>query len=280
MLGAIIGDIIGSRFEFNNHRSKDFELFTNDCRFTDDTIETIAIADAILNDKSYKDCLIYWCRKYSDAGFSGRFKEWIKNPEPYNSFGNGALMRISPIGYARNKNFKNIELEVYKAVSCSHDSDIARDCASALTFGIIGALSGSPKEIEHQLNCINLEIPTVKSLQKNNKFDASCQSTLPAAVACFIEAKDFEDAIRNAVSIGGDTDTIACITGALAGAYFGIPQEYINKLKDYLPDEMIEIVDKFMIQFDAIPVPFWVDPANGKVPKEYNFLETRTIFTK
>ena len=164
MLGAIIGDIIGSRFEFNNHRSKDFELFTNDCRFTDDTIETIAIADAILNDKSYKDCLIYWCRKYSDAGFSGRFKEWIKNPEPYNSFGNGALMRISPIGYARNKNFKNIELEVYEAVSCSHDSDIARDCASALTFGIIGALSGSPKEIEHQLNCINLEMLHLKFL--------------------------------------------------------------------------------------------------------------------
>lgn len=280
MIGAIIGDIVGSRFEFHNHRSKDFDLFTKDCRFTDDTVETIAIADSILNGQSYKDCLVRWCRKYPGAGFSGRFKAWIDNPEPYESFGNGALMRISPIGYARNKRFKSIELEAYKAVSCSHDTDIARDCASALTFGIIGALSGSKTEIVRQLGHLNMRIPSVEHLQKTNVFDASCQGTLPAAVACFVEAESFEDAIRNAVSIGGDTDTIANITGALAGAYFGVPQEFINKLKDYLPEEMIRIVDKFVIQFDAIPVPFWVDPTNGPIPEEYKFLETGTIFTR
>lgn len=280
MIGAIIGDIIGSRFEFNNHRSKDFDLFTKDCRFTDDTVETIAIADAILNQKSYKDCLIYWCQKYPDAGFSRRFKSWIMNPVPYNSYGNGALMRISPIGYARNHRFKDIESEIYNAVTCSHNNIIAIDCASALIHGIKGALSGNKNEIIRQLGFINLNIPTVTELQKTNTFDTTCQGTLPAAVACFIEATDFEDAIRNAVSIGGDTDTIANITGGLAGAYFGIPQEYINKLKDYLPNEMTTIIDKFVIKFDSIPVPFWADPANGKLPDEFKFIVTKTIFTR
>lgn len=280
MIGAILGDIIGSRFEFKNHRSKDFELFAKGCRFTDDTVETIAVADAILNGGTYKDCLVRWCRKYPDAGFSGRFRAWINNPEPYESNGNGALMRISPIGYARNKRFENLEREAYKAVDCSHNSGSARDCASALTFGIVGALSGSREEIKRQLEFLKLRIPSVEKLQRTNVFDATCEATLPAAVACFLEAESFEDAIRNAVSIGGDSDTIASITGALAGAYFGVPQKYINKLKDYLPEEMIRIVDKFVVRFDAIPVPFWVDPATGPIPEEYQFITTGTIFTR
>lgn len=280
MIGAILGDIIGSRFEFHNHRSKDFDLFTKDCRFTDDTVETIAIADAVLNGGSYRDRLLRWCRKYPGSGFSSRFKEWINNPVPYESEGNGALMRVSPIGYARKKHFRSLEKEAYEVVSCSHDSDISRDYASALTFGIVGALSGDKEEIVRQLAFLGRNIPKVEDLRRTNVFDASCQSTLPAAAACFLEATSFEDAIRNAISIGGDSDTLANVTGALAGGYFGIPQAMIDKLKEYLPEEMIRIVDKFSVTLGAIPVPFWADPANGPVPDEYKFIETGSIFSK
>lgn len=280
MIGAILGDIIGSRFEFHNHKSKDFELFTKDCRFTDDTVETIAIADAILNDGPYKDYLLKWCRKYPDVGYSSRFKKWINNPVPYESEGNGVLMRISPIGYARLKHFENLDLEVEKAVSCSHDSGIAMDYASALTYGVLGALSGSKSVIERQLLSLNHTIRKVDYLRRNNVFDASCQYTLPAATACFLEASNFEDAIRNAVSIGGDSDTLANVTGALAGAYFGVPQSMIDKLNDYLPKEMLRIVDDFSVNLGAIPVPFWVDPTFGPIPDKYKFIETGTIFSK
>lgn len=279
MIGAIIGDIIGSRFEFNNIRSKNFELFTKQSHYTDDTVETIAIADAILNNKNYKDSLIEWCKKYPEAGYSSKFREWIYNPVPYKSYGNGALMRISPIGYARLKHFSNsIDVEVRKAVTCSHNTQRAISCATALTYGIMGAF-GSKRAIVSQLHNIGLNVPSVEWLRENNKFDATCENTLSASVACFIEADDFEDAIRNAVSIGGDTDTIANITGALAGAYYGVPQNMINKLKDYLPKEMYELIDEFVIKYQSIGVPSYFENVDlDDLPNEFKFLSTNTIF--
>lgn len=279
MIGAILGDIIGSRFEFNNHRSKEFELFTDDCHFTDDTVEIIAIADAIDKGISYKDSLVHWCSKYRNAGFSRRFLQWIDNPKPYKSHGNGTLMRICSFGYARTFPFDNIDFEINKAVRCSHDSTLPYDYCCALVYGIRGALRGNREEIVEQANYIHIKnFKSVKELQKTNRFDPTCEGTLPVVISCFIESDSFEDAIRNAVSVGGDTDTIASITGALAGAYYGVPQEMINKLKDYLPFEMYSLVDKFTIDYDGISVPFWADPACGPVPEEFRFIETKTIF--
>ncbi|MFI3298131.1 MAG: ADP-ribosylglycohydrolase family protein [bacterium] len=279
MIGAIIGDIVGSRFEFNNIRTKDFELFTDECRFTDDTVAIIAIADAILNDKPYRDCLVKWGKKYPKSGFSSRFLQWIENPEPYNSFGNGALMRISPFGYARLKNFSDFDLEINKAVSCSHDTDIARDYASCLVKGILCALRGDKEGIIREAELLNIDTSTlVEYYQINNKFDATCQGTLPVAIACFIESTSFEDAIRNAVSVGGDSNTITSITGALAGAYWGVPQSITNMLKKYLPEEMCDLIDKFVIKFDSIRVPFLIESQLKDLPEDFIFIKTKTIF--
>lgn len=246
MVGAIIGDLVGSRFEFKNHRDKHFEFLHKKCRFTDDTVCTIAIADAIVKNIPYKDSIVKWCRKYSHAGYSHRFQQWIKNPIPYASFGNGAIMRISPFGYTRQNVFADIDSEVYKAVSCSHNTDIARQYALCFVQGIQDCLRGDRKGILKRVAALGIQLDeSLDHLRKTNRFDATCQGSFPQAVLCFKESRSFEDAIRNAISIGGDSDTIANITGALAGAYYGVPPEMVAALKDYLPEDMYEVIMKF-----------------------------------
>lgn len=257
MIGAIIGDIVGSRFEFNNHRSTSFDLFSPESTFTDDTICTIAVADWILNsDKwgktdqsrfAYK--LQSWCRKYPMRGYGGLFQQWIREafPRPYNSYGNGAAMRISPIGdlYGPSDNLDS-KCKFITSVTHNHPEGIkgARAIAEAISMAW---RSASKDQIREFVSGLQYDLDfTCDKIRKTNEFDETCQVTVPQAVVCFLESSDFESAIRLAVSIGGDSDTIACITGGIAEAFYKeIPPSIVQQARILLPEPMLEIIDEF-----------------------------------
>lgn len=256
MLGAIIGDIVGSRYEFHNHKSKDFELFTNECKFTDDTAMTIAIAKAMLEANTEKTDLSEKAvanmqdvgRRYAYVGYGGSFKKWIfeETPKPYNSWGNGSAMRVSPIGFAAKSEDEAKELS-RKVTEVTHNHPEGLKGAEAISVAIFMARSGKSKEeikqymTEHYYGLGQ----TVEELQKTYKFDVSTQGTMPPALECFYESTDFEDCIRNAISIGGDSDTIGAIVGGLAEAYYGIPADIEERAVAYLPDEFINVINEF-----------------------------------
>lgn len=251
MLGAIIGDIVGSRFEFNNTNRMDFDLFTDESTYTDDTICTVAIADAILNGKSYKDSLLEWCRKYPNpkGAYGGSFANWIHSadPQPYNSFGNGSAMRVSPIGWAFDSYQEVLEqAELSAAVSHNHPDGIkGAQCVADLIFHLrTGQIDKDSvkRRIEHYFG---YEIPSVKRIRKMNGFNETCQITVPQAISCFLEAKDFEETIRLVISIGGDSDTIAAIAGSIAESYYLIPENIKNQALAFIPGDMRIIVDQF-----------------------------------
>ena len=241
MLGAIIGDIIGSRFEFRNTSRTDFELFTKDSQFTDDTVCTVGIADALLKERSYRDSLVDWCNKFYGAYFGRAFLAWIDNPIPYNSVGNGSAMRVSPVAWA----FDTLE-EVQKAakataeVSHNHPEGIkgAVAIASAIFLLRKGADKEMCKEIEEKYYDPNKEY-------KRGVFDTTCQGTVPVALRIMAESTDFEDAIRKAVVWGGDSDTIAAMVGSMAEACYGIPKEIERKALTYLPELMRDVIVRF-----------------------------------
>lgn len=254
MLGAIIGDIVGSRFEFNNTNRKDFELFTPECSYTDDTICTVAVADAILRGEDFGKVLHEWCRKYPNpmGGYGGRFAEWVEsdNPKPYNSFGNGSAMRVSPCGYLRETH--NVMKYARESAECTHSHPEGIKGAECVARCIEMAL-WSRKHQENGKRFVE-EIAemygyntqqTTDEIRRTNTFNETCQVTVPQAVVCFLESTGFEDAIRLAVSIGGDSDTIAAITGGIAEAYYSIPQQIEDKALEYLPEEMKDVITKF-----------------------------------
>ena len=248
MIGAIIGDIVGSRFEFNNTNRTDFELFTEECSFTDDTICTVAIADAILNLKSYKDALVEWCQRYPNpkGAYGTNFAKWIDNPEPYNSFGNGSAMRVSPIGWAFDCLGQTmVEAALTAEVSHNHPEGIK---GAVIVAVLIQQLRDGAKIQE-----VNFRDPytfdKVDHIRATNTFNETCQVTVPQAVSCVIEATSFEEAIRLAVSIGGDSDTIAAIAGSIAEAQWGVPEEIKQKALAYLPEEMKNIIDQFVTKY-------------------------------
>ncbi|SEF73733.1 ADP-ribosylglycohydrolase [Caloramator fervidus] len=250
MLGAIIGDIVGSRFEFQNRKIKDFELFNQYSRFTDDTVLTIATMDALLSNKPFNVAYKEWFRRYPDAGYGERFISWGLSDgfEPYNSFGNGSAMRVSPIGF-----YYNTEEEVLKmaeeSAKVTHNHPEGIKGAQATALAIFLARKGATKkeikeEIEKRFNYY-LDEP-LDSIRTWYRFDVSCQGSVPQAIRAFLESEDFEDAIRNAISIGGDSDTIACITGGIAEAYYGSISEDL-KMEAYkrLDNDMIYVIDRF-----------------------------------
>jgi ADP-ribosylglycohydrolase len=252
MLGAIIGDIVGSRFEFNNHRSKDFELFTKDCFVTDDSIMTLAVAKAVLacnNDweqlgehaTKYMQTI---GRKYPDCGFGGMFKKWVfsENPEPYNSFGNGAAMRVSPCGFIAQTE-DEAKLLSGKFTEITHNHPEGMKGAQATAVAVFLARNGATKhEIKERIEKDYYALGfNLDSIRESYKFNESCQDTVPQAIKAFIESISFEDAIRNAISIGGDSDTLAAITGSIAEAYYGVPQYLKRKALTYLDRELRDI---------------------------------------
>lgn len=248
MLGAIIGDIVGSVYEFDNIHSKDFPLFREDSRITDDTVCTIAVADIILNGKEPVAGMLYWCRKYPGMGYGDRFMKWFNLPwqEPYNSFGNGAAMRVSPaaflsptIAYSRTLALNVTEI--------THNHPEGIKGALATCDAVWMAFNAArPDEIRAHISATygyDME-RTVDSIRPDYEFNESCMGTVPEAIICALEASDFEDAIRNAVSLGGDSDTLAAITGALAEAMFSIPKEICREAMKRLPEDMRSVVIK------------------------------------
>ena len=276
MLGAIIGDIVGSVYEFNNIKTKDFELFKPDCRFTDDTVMTCAVADAIMNGGSEKDFILSmkkYGRMYPHAGYGGRFRVWLrsKDTEPYNSFGNGSAMRVSPCAWV-------MDCDHYARTGMWPSRDLARLSASVThnhPEGIKGALAvcdaifmarfyfggcyieyskpinSDPDECkrrikEHIENEYGYDLSmSLDSIRKDYEFDETCQGRVPQAIIAFLESTDFEDAIRNAISIGGDSDTIAAITGSIAEAAYGIPEDIKRKALSYLDEPLKDVLRRW-----------------------------------
>ena len=255
MIGAIIGDIVGSRFEFGPAPEKGFQLFTKDCSYTDDTICTIAIADAILNHKSYKDALLEWCGRYPDpmGGYGPRFLDWLENggKEPNNSCGNGAAMRVSPIGWLFNE-WDEVTEEAKKSAEVSHNHPEGIKGAQCVAEIIcwLRHVRFDKSSIEAKVKKFyHYEIPPMKDILRigsENHFDGTCQETVPWAIRCFLDANDFEDAIRLAVMCDGDTDTKACITGSIAEAYYDVPDWITDKAISYLPKDMRAILLQFL----------------------------------
>ncbi len=252
MIGAIIGDIVGSRFEWDNYRAKDFELFTDDCFATDDSIMTLAIGKALMNSKpDWSDlgeqavrCMQEVGRPYPRCGYGGRFWNWMysNNPQPYYSFGNGAAMRVSACGFIAKS------LEEAKALSkavteVTHNHPEGIKGAEATVVAIYMARSGS--ELEQIREVIDREYYpmdfTLDEIRDTYQFNETCQDTVPQALMAFFESTSFEDAIRNAISIGGDSDTLAAITGSIAEAYYGVPEELKQKALSYLDKRLLGI---------------------------------------
>lgn len=252
MLGAIIGDIVGSRFEFNNTNRMDFDLFTDESSYTDDTICTVAIADAILNGKSYKDSLLEWCRKYPNpkGAYGGSFSRWIHSadPQPYNSYGNGSAMRVSPIGWAFD-NFQQTLLEAHLSAEVSHNHTEGikgAQCIADLIYHLRTGKIGKDAVKRCVKHSFGYEIQPVDYIRKTNSFNETCQVTVPQAISCFLEGNDFEEIIRLAISIGGDSDTIGAIAGSLAEAYYKIPDNIAVVATSKLPDDMFMVLRHFI----------------------------------
>ena len=249
MIGAIIGDIVGSRFEFDNIRTKKFELFTMGSNFTDDSVMTVAVADALINNKDVTSTLQYYGRKYPGRGYGGRFYSWIynDNPKPYNSCGNGAAMRISSVGYIAKTPEEVKELSK-KVTEVTHNHAEGIKAAEVTAMCIYMALHDFSKEQieEYAIK----EYPVIKNfdyedLRKNYRFSELSQESVPQAIYCFLISKNFEDCLRTTISIGGDCDTTAAISCAIAEAYYKkIPSKIVQQAKILLPIEFINILEK------------------------------------
>lgn len=256
MLGAIVGDIVGSRFEWNNNKSKDFEFLTYKSYFTDDTVISLAIAEAILSSKpDFSDlsnkaiaCMQFLGRKYPDCGYGAYFSKWIfsDDPLPYESYGNGAAMRVSACGFVANSINEAIFLS-RKVTEVSHNHPEGFKGAEATAVAIFLACSGMNQlEIRDYIskNYYPLNF-SLDEIRDRYEFSESCQDTVPQAMEAFFESNNFEDAIRNAISIGGDSDTLAAITGSIAEAYYGIPIEIRKHALTFLDERLLKVLVEF-----------------------------------
>lgn len=257
MLGAIIGDIAGSKYEFNNTFDYNFEMFPNGCNFTDDTICTVAIMEALLRDhSSLKTVLHRWCNRYPSpmGGYGTSFARWIreKDPQPYNSFGNGAAMRVSPVGWFYPYLEQTQEV-ARQSARCSHNHPEGIKGAEAVAV-VIHELRDT-----HNIGVISMCAPWYygedweSNLPPQGRFDETCQGCVPLAFHIVKHSNGFEDAIRKAVSYGGDSDTLGAIVGSLAEAMWGCPLELVKKAITYLPDDMKEVIFEF---YNSILEPY------------------------
>ena len=257
MIGAIFGDIIGSRFEFHNYLSKDFELLTRLSEYTDDTVMTCAVAQALMDSREdFSDlsekattAMQRLGRLYPNAGYGARFIHWIfaANPRPYNSCGNGSAMRISPVGFAA----RDVEeaRRLAAAVTCiSHDHPEGMKGAEATAVAIVMARQGRSKaEIRAEMEKyydLSMGVDDQRRAWGGHGKEI-CQISLPQALVCFFEGDSYEDVIRNCISIGGDSDTIAAIAGGIAEAFYGVPDELRSRLGDFLPHDLMAICTAF-----------------------------------
>ena len=260
MYGAILGDIIGSPFEFDRgDKTKDFKLFSRKSHFTDDSVMTLAVCEALLKVgqdaavKEIEDAVISsmqsWGRRYPHEGYGGYFRRWLtaRHPEPYNSFGNGSAMRVSAVGWLYNS-LEKTRTVAKATANVTHNHPEGIKGAEATASAIFMARNGSSKEeikkyIENEFHYdLNR---TLNEIRPSYHMDETCQKTVPEAIIAFLEARDFEDAIRNAVSLGGDTDTLGAITGSIAEAYFGISEWLMTECRNRINKDMRDVVDAF-----------------------------------
>jgi len=264
MLGAVIGDIVGSVYEWNNYRDKNFDFFKENCFYTDDTILTIAICDALLKSGNYKELEVETIKSlrkhtnaYSFATYGPGFLKWVelKEPTPYNSYGNGAAMRVSPVAYVGRSidEVKKLARIVTK-VTHNHKEGIKGAEATAVSV-YLARIGVNIKEIEKFINKHYYKIDfTIDSIRQRYTFEVSCQKSVPQALQAFFESYSFEDAIRNAISIGGDSDTIAAIAGSVAGAYYKIPEDMKRKARTYLDKELQDKITQFLNSYENIVI--------------------------
>ncbi len=260
MLGAVIGDIAGSRFEWNNIKSRDFEFFGPGCHPTDDSFMTLALAEALtVSRPDFSDlsvCAVrsmqLWGRRHPDAGYGLRFREWLNSsePRPYNSLGNGAAMRVSPAGYAAGSlaEAKRLAREITEVTHNHPDGLRAAEAVAAAIF--LARAGSSPGEIRTYIdrNYYSMNF-TLDEIRPHYRFDETCQGSVPQAFMALFESSGFEDAVRNAISIGGDSDTIAAIAGSMAEAVYGIPPEIRKKAMEYLDEESRKCLAAFIGRF-------------------------------
>ena len=250
LLGSIAGDIIGSAYEFHNIRTTEFPLFTERSHYTDDTVMTLAVANKILHKSTYERELQDFGRRYPKSGFDTNFKEWIfsNEPKPYNSYGNGSAMRVSPIAYVYN-DIDDVLSEAKHSAEITHSHPEGIKGAQAVAAAVFLARNGSSKdEIKNYITQnFNYDLNrTIDNIRLNYHFDETCQGSVPEAIIAFVESQNFEHAIRLAVSIGGDSDTIASITGVLSEAFYkDIPKEIKENAIKLLPDDLLKVLLNF-----------------------------------
>lgn len=257
MIGAIAGDIIGSVYEHEPTKSKNFPLFQDRCQFTDDTVLTVAIAAAILDDRDYREKVREIGAKYPGAGYGASFYKWLReeNPQPYNSWGNGSAMRVSPIGFAFDS-LEEVLAEAARsaAISHNHPEGIKGAQATAMAIFLARTNTGRAKiknEIEGRFG-YDLS-RSLAEIRPGYRFDISCKGSVPESIICFLESESYEDAIRNAVSLGGDSDTMACICGGIAEAYYGhVPQPIIDRVNSILTPDLLKIIDEFRKRYGIV----------------------------
>ncbi len=248
MLGAIAGDMIGSPYEGYPIKHKDFEVIVS--AFTDDTVLTVAVAHAILNQIGYADAIKYYARDYPDVPYGGSFRQWILTREsrPYNSFGNGSAMRVSPVGFAVDS-LDKVLAEAKRSAQVTHNHPEGVKGAQATALAIFLARNGVDKasirsDISKRFG-YDLD-RTVESIRPHYQFDVTCQGSVPESIVAFLDSDSFEDAVKNAISLGGDSDTMACIAGGIAQAYYReIPKRVVDSVIEKLPPDLLEILLRF-----------------------------------
>ena len=265
ILGAIAGDIIGSVYEFDNIKTVDFELFDDESKFTDDSVLTAATMDALLHKTGYAEAYQRYSRAYPHRGYGGNFSGWIHsdNPKPYNSWGNGSAMRVSPVGWYCNT-IEDVLAEAKRSAEVTHNHAEGIKGAQSVAAAVFLARTGSSKaEIKtFVVDTFGYDLNrTIAQIRPRYAFDESCQGTVPEAIIAFLESTDFENAIRLAVSIGGDSDTIACITGSIAEAFYQeIPPPIIATVLRIVPKPMRQLIEDFSahtrkVSPAAVPFP-------------------------
>lgn len=250
IIGAIIGDVVGSTYEFNNCKSVDVDLFDPNSTFTDDTVLTIAVADWLLNGGNLADIVHRYGNEYFDRGYGGRFIKWLVEDDkiPYGSFANGSAMRVSPVGFAASTLEEALELAKQSA-EITHNHPEGIKGAQAVSSAIFLAKSGKSKEEIKKYITETFDYYLdfkLDDIRENYKFDVSCSGSVPQAIVAFLESTDFESALRLAISIGGDSDTIAAICSSISSSFYNtIPDDILNFVISKLPIEFIDLLDEF-----------------------------------
>jgi len=254
MIGAIAGDIIGSVYEGHRVKTTEFPLFTSRSTFTDDTVLTVAVADCILHGKDYAITFKQYGRRYPHAGFGGMFRRWLNSNslEPYYSFGNGSAMRVSPVGFAFDT-IDEVLAEARRSAEVTHNHPEGIKGAQAIATAILLARQKETKSSIKEFIEKNFGYDlsrTLEEIRPHYQFDETCQGSVPQAIIAFLESDSYEDAVRKAISLGGDSDTLACMAGGIAQAYYRtIPDYIINEVKSRLHDDLLRVTEEFNTKY-------------------------------